>query len=245
MSAGATDGGGERIGGLALVTASARDALARRLADDVAAALARGLDGRGRGALVVSGGTTPAPMFAALAAREDIDWSSVTVTLADERWVPPSDAASNERLVRETLLVGAAAAARFVPLYVDLRRPTEEALARVDAALEAMPRPFDAVVLGMGTDGHTASLFPDAPELERGMDDRRLAVAPMHPPSAPQARISLTRATLVDARSLFVHVTGEDKRAVLERALADEPRLAPIARVLDAAVDRATIYWSA
>lgn len=240
------NGGGvnadDALGGFPLVTADDAASLAARLADDVAGGLGEALAARGAASLVVSGGSTPRPFLERLA-RASLDWSRVAVTLADERWVDAGHADSNAALVRATLLVGPAAAARFVALHEDAATP-EEGLDAVARRIDAMPRPFDVVVLGMGGDGHTASLFPDAPELEHAMTDTTSPVAAMHPPSVPQARITLTRAALLDSRARFLHVTGADKRDVLERALADEPRLAPIARVLDGAPDGVTIYWA-
>ena len=234
--------GADTLGGLALVTAEDRDALGARLAEEVARRLERAIERRGEASLVVSGGSTPMPFLRSLAGRP-LDWSKVSVTLADERWVAPGHEDSNEGLVRRALLSGPAASARFVSLHADAPTP-EEALDALDARLAALPRPFDVVVLGMGGDGHTASLFPDAPELEHGMETRERSVAAMRPASVSQARVTLTRAALLDSEARFVHVSGEDKRDVLERALADEPRLAPIARVLDEAPEGVTIYWA-
>ena len=144
-------------------TADGAETLARDLADITAARLRAAVSARGAASLVVSGGRTPAPMFRALRACE-LPWERVTVTLADERWVPADAADSNERMVRAELLQGAAAAARFVGL-VNAAPTPEAGRAATDAALRAIPRPFDVVMLGMGNDGHTASLFPDAPAL--------------------------------------------------------------------------------
>ena len=235
-------GGEQRLGGFPLVREATAEALAERLAGDVAARLEQALGRRGRASLVVSGGGTPKPFFRHLSAAA-IDWSGVVVTLADERWVAPGHPSSNETLVRETLLEGAAAAARLVGLYARTGTP-EQGLDLIAEHLGEVPRPFDVVVLGMGGDGHTASLFPDAPELERGMDERERPVVAMHPPSVDEARVTLTRAALVDSEARFLHLVGEDKRHVLERALADEPRLAPIARVLDERPEGVAIYWS-
>ena len=232
-----------RVGGLPLVTAGDREALGRALAEDIAGRLGEAIEARGAASLVVSGGSTPAPMFAALA-RADIDWSKVVVTLADERWVAPDHEDSNEALVRRTLLVGRAAEATFVPLYREAPSP-EAALGSVHAALAETPRPFDVVVLGMGNDAHTASLFPDAPELERAMSERDSLVWITRPPSVAQARITLTAAALLDSRHCVLHVCGADKREVLEQAMGGPPPRAPIARLLSSRAEGVALYWSA
>ena len=228
---------GATLAGLPLHAADDAHALAGRLARHVAARLAEAIEARGAASLAVSGGSTPPPMFDALA-RETIDWSRVAVTLADERAVPLDDPASNEAMVRERLLAHEAGAARMVGLYRE-----DGDLARVTGALGAIARPFDVVILGMGGDGHTASLFPDAPELEAAMASSETVLF-MRPPSADQLRITLTRAALLDARELLLHVTGAAKRAVLEGAMdawrerGDVPATLPIARVLGAAAAR-------
>jgi len=197
-------------------------ALDAALADFVIARLSAGLAERGRASLVVSGGRTPRGFFARLAAA-DLDWSRVGITLADDRWVPPDHADSNERGVREHLLIGPVAAARFVPLYDGSATP-EAGCAAFRAGLATLAQPFDVLILGMGGDGHTASLFPDAAEIGAGLDLANDAdCLAVHPTQAPHARLSLTRRRLLDSRCLVLHVTGLDKREVLERALADGP----------------------
>ena len=235
------------IAGLPLRTAPGAAALADRLAADVAASLRAALETRGQASLVVSGGSTPAAMFDRLA-HEALDWSRVGVTLADERAVPPDHEDSNERLVRTRLLVDEAAAARFTPLY-----RSDGDLARVGAALDALARPFDVVLLGMGTDGHTASLFPDAPELEAALAGDE-AVMGIVPPSTPHPRITLTRRALLDARRCVLHVVGAAKRDVLEAAMAawreggDAPGTPPVARALGAASEApgvaVEVWWA-
>ena len=205
--------------------AESAELLALDLAGFVAQRLREGLAIRGQALLVVSGGSTPMPFFKALSGMA-LDWSHVCVTLADERWLPADHADSNERLVREGLLQGAAAQARFLPLFNGAASP--EAAQRVlDEALAGLPWPADVVVLGMGGDGHTASLFPHAPELAdalaEGEGPRCLPVAVPAPPNVPVPRLSLTRRALLDARHLVIHVTGASKLALIEQAMLDGP----------------------
>lgn len=199
--------------------------LAQDLAHRVAEALRAGLAQRGQALLVVSGGSTPVPFFEALS-QAPLDWLHVSITLADERWVPPDHADSNERLVRRHLLRGAAAQARFVPLHNQAASATR-GLPEIESAVAALPWPADAVVLGMGGDAHTASLFPRAPELAQALDDTRpercLAVGVPASPNVPVARISLNRRSLLDTAWLAVHVTGRAKWFVLEQALEEGP----------------------
>ena len=225
-------------------TAADPQTLAETLARDIADELRAAVAARGSASLVVSGGSTPRPLFAALA-RTPLPWRDVVVTLADERWVPPSHQDSNEALVRRHLLVGEAAAARFVGLWNDTPTP-EEGHAACERALTAVPRPFDVLVLGMGGDGHTASLFPGAAELAAGLDrsSHRLCLA-VHPTHAPHPRMSLTLPALAASRRVILHLTGATKRQVLDRALADGPEdQLPIRAVLRHATAGVDLYWS-
>jgi 6-phosphogluconolactonase len=177
-------------------------AAADAAAGAIAAAVAAGVEARGAASLVLTGGRTPGPIYDRLA-RTALPWGRVRVTLSDERCVEPTSSASNERLLRERLLVGPAAAARLV---------------RLDD-LQQMPRPFDLVLLGMGEDGHVASLFPGSPALAEGLSGAGPVVAvPAGRPAPAEDRLSLTLPTLLDAREVLIFVTGEAKRAVLDRA---------------------------
>jgi 6-phosphogluconolactonase len=188
----------------ALVTGTLRDAIATR----------------GRATLAVSGGNTPRPLFARLAQTE-LAWNKVDITLVDERWVDISDDASNEKMLRSTLLAGPAGLAHFVPL----KNSAASAAAGVPAAAAALAqlvRPFDLVMLGMGDDGHTASLFPGAPQLAEGLATKASCLA-VTPPAAPHERITLSAHQLLDTRRLVLHISGAQKLRALHEALADGP----------------------
>lgn len=203
------------------------------LADAIVGRLRTALAERGEASLVLSGGKSPIPLFERLRVAE-LDWSKVWITLADERWVTPDHPDSNEGLLRTHLLRDAASNARFVPLKSE-HDTAAEALADRTAALAAIPRPFDVVVLGMGEDGHTASLFPGAAGLAAAMDPTGSTVlAAIDPPAyAPHPRITLTLTALLDARVVMLAIAGAAKRAVYEQArdAVSAPTL-PIARLL-------------
>lgn len=216
-----------------------RKRLALQLAEAVAEALRADLATQARALLVLSGGSTPVPFFKALAGC-DLPWERVQVTLADERWVAEDAADSNARLVREHLLQGHAAAATFVPLTTADATP-EQGAAAVAERIEALAWPASVVILGMGGDGHTASLFPDSRELGLALTTEAAVVA-VRTPSQPQPRITLSAERLHQARRHVLHITGGDKRAVLARALAgDDVRELPIRAFL--ACPLAT-YWA-
>jgi len=190
------------------------ETLARTLAADVAASLRRRLEAHDCASLVVSGGRTPAAFLRELA-RCPLDWSRIHVTLADERCVAAADPASNLRLVREAFAGTAAAAAPL--LEIDATR--DDAAATWGVALQSLPLPFAAVVLGMGDDGHFASLFPGMPGLAAALaSDGPVTVVPGLAPVEPKARLSMTLAALLSTDLLVLHVTGASKLATLQRA---------------------------
>ncbi|MEO6925321.1 MAG: 6-phosphogluconolactonase [Rhodanobacter sp.] len=219
-------------------------AQAQALGERVSERLRNALSERGQAVLAVSGGSTPKDLFEQLS-REKLDWSKVQVTLVDERWVPDSDERSNARLVKSHLLQHAAASATFVPLYTGDATP-EAGLAKADARINALPLPFDVVVLGMGEDGHTASFFPDGDHLAEALDMQGSArVLPMHAPDAGEPRITLTLATLLETRALYLLVSGEKKRDVLADARLGlgAARDYPVRAVLTQQRVPVAVYW--
>jgi 6-phosphogluconolactonase len=221
---------------------AARSELAAALAATVADVLTKAIERRGAGFLAVSGGNTPAQFFAELS-QMPIDWEKVVVTLVDERFAPPSSPRSNARLVMEKLLKGPAAAARFVPLYREADS-AEEAAALAGEPLRALPWPLDVAILGMGTDGHTASFFPDAVNLNALLDPASgRIILPVRAPSAGEPRLTLTLGSILKAGLVALHIEGAEKRQVLERALGPDRRL-PIRAVFDHAQRPVQIFWA-
>lgn len=207
-------------------------ALADAAAHAIEDRLAQALQAQSRASLVATGGRSPGPIFDRLTASAAVDWSRVVVTLSDERCVPADDPVCNARLVRERLLVGPSGKAHLLPLW-----PEPD-----PAAIEAL-RPFDAVMLGMGEDGHIASLIPGDPGLEDGLtaaDATRLVPAGLGKP--PVARITLTLSALLDSRAIFLLIAGETKRGVVQLALAGEDL--PVGRLISQSKTPIRIFWT-
>jgi len=221
-----------------------KEDLAVALAETVAEHLKDGIEQRGAAVLAVSGGSTPGRFFAVLGRRKDIDWEKVTVTLVDERWVPETSSRSNAGLVNEKMLQGPAASARFVPLWSGGEEPTDAAIAATNAAIAALPTPFDAVILGMGNDGHTASFFPGGDTLAAALNDPGPALA-IRAPGAGEPRVTLTLPRLLATAGLYLHIEGEEKLATLDKAGEEGPiEDMPIRAVLRQDQTPLTIFWS-
>jgi 6-phosphogluconolactonase len=205
-------------------------------------ALAHRLEFQQEASLVVSGGSTPARCFTALA-DADLDWANIHVLLSDERWVAPGDEASNESFVRRTLLQRRAAAARLLPVYAAGSEPGRRC-DDLDAELRILPFPFACALLGMGEDGHFASLFPDADTLEAGLDveNTHLCVV-VDTPASPYVRLSLTLAALSRSDEIVLLMFGEAKRAVYERAKTAKNSL-PVAHLLKQKRAPVRVYWA-
>ncbi|MCT8328714.1 6-phosphogluconolactonase [Albidovulum sediminis] len=207
------------------------------LADVLASELSAALRQNETVSFCVAGGTTPGPVFDILSAI-NLDWGRVTVFPSDERWVDETSERSNARLLKKRLLVGKAAAARFLPLYADTPLP-EDAVDALSAAI-APCLPISVALLGMGADMHTASLFPGADRLAEALAPDAPVLVPMRAPGAGEARVTLSARVIEDAMSIHILITGAEKRAALMRAQTLSPEEAPVRAVLDAA----TVHWA-
>lgn len=214
-----------------------RDMMMLRLAQRIASELGESLRGNDRATLSVPGGTTPGPVFDTLSGA-DLDWARVSVMLNDERWVPEDNPRSNTALIRRRLLTGRAAEATLVPLYA--RTPTpEDALDALSDGIRPH-LPISVLLLGMGADMHTASLFPGADKLADAMAQDAPPLMALRAEAAGEPRITLTLPVLRNALRIHVLITGKEKRAALERARKLPPEQAPIAALLD----QAQVHWA-
>ncbi len=213
-----------------------REALMAGLAAAIAGQLRAAL-AQGPATLSVPGGTTPGPVFDALS-ETDLDWARVAVVLNDERWVPEDSPRSNTRLLRERLLRGKAASATLVPLHADAPQP-EDRLTLLSEGI-APHLPITVLLLGMGNDMHTASLFPGADKLAQALAPDAPILMALRAEAAGEARITLTARVLQAAHHIHILITGPEKRAALDRALTLPAIEAPIRVVLD----QATVHWA-
>lgn len=219
--------------------------LAEAVAGDVGFIIDSALDARGEALIALPGGKTPLPIYAKLAAAK-LDWKRVTIVPTDDRLVPMTDELSNVRAIARTFLP---AGARVFPITGDIADYTLAGNS-ANAKLSELKFPLDLAWLGVGKDGHTASIFP-GPDLDAALNapKGRNAIGVMPDPlpaEAPVARVTLTRSALLSARTLLITVTGQDKRELLEGAIADgQSSKLPIGRVLAEAEQPIDIHWCA
>jgi len=207
-----------------------RDLLVMDLANKLAGDLREALGHQDRASLVVPGGSTPGPIFDVLCAA-DIDWERVDVMLSDERWVPDTSERSNTKLLRERLLIERAAAARFVPLYLPYSEP-EEGLAELSQSCRYV-LPISVLLLGMGVDMHTASLFPDADRLDEALSPDAPILLPMRAKGANEPRITLTAPVLNGAIKKHLVIFGDEKRKAYVAAKSLPATDAPVRAIMD------------
>ena len=221
-----------------------QSALVAELTARIGNTLIDAINTRGCASLAVSGGTTPVPMFEALS-RVDLAWDKVVISLVDERWVDVSAHDSNENLVRSHLLKNKAAAARFIGMKT-AALTVDEGEKECSERLQSIPMPYDILVLGMGGDGHTASLFPGAEKLASAVDMSSgcicMGIAPV---TAPHERMTLTLPAILNSRDIILHISGEEKRKVYEKAMSEGPLAEmPVRFVLQQARVPVTVYWA-
>jgi len=218
--------------------------LCRSLAPSLADTLRAGIERHGRAAAALAGGATPFPLYRELAGQS-LDWAQVTLMPGDERWVAADHEASNLRAIRGAFR---AVPARFGALVPD-EPGALPSLTVARATLDAVAGPLDLCVLGMGLDGHFASLFPHAPELATALDpDDEQALVIVRPDplpeNAPFARVSLTLSAISAARRIVLVLRGQDKREVIEHARGADPARYPVAALLDHCDRTLDIHWS-
>lgn len=219
-----------------------REAASLAAAGQIVSALERRIAAQGNASLVVSGGTSPAQCLRALSSSE-LSWPDVHVVLSDERWVPADHVDSNERMIRETLLQDAAAGAILHGLYRE-GVTAEQRCIQFNDDFKSLPFPFACALLGMGADGHFASLFPDAANLGDGLnpDFAGLCMA-VQTDASPYERVSLTLAALSRSDEIVLLIFGEDKWTTLQSAKAG-PDAYPVSRLLLQKRAPVSIYWA-
>ena len=222
---------------------SSKEQLDRSLSQRIAKIMSRALRDYSKGTLVVSGGRSPIGFFKLLS-KTQIDWANIVVTLADDRWVDVSHKDSNERLVRDLMLRNHAENAKFVSLKTGDDSASDGAIELEHSFPKIIS--FSLVILGMGADGHTASIFPNTDSLRDGIDlNSSKQFIASKPADAPHMRISMTARRLLAADEIIIHITGDEKRKVLDKALAGtDAAEIPVRIILNQAKVPVTVFWS-
>lgn len=224
---------------------SSRDALINGAINTCYKTLGEAIKKRGQGVFLGAGGSTPGPVYRGLS-QKTLDWDKITIGLTDERWVPLSDPASNEALMRATLHQNKAAAATLLPMVTNASKPPVQEVPAVNALYADAARACDIMILGMGADAHTLSWFPEADGLRAALDpeNQQMVCAVEAKQSAVTGkhtkRMTLTLPAIKHAKHIILLITGDEKLAVLE----DSAPNTPIRHMIHVADDRLAIYWS-
>jgi 6-phosphogluconolactonase len=212
--------------------------LANRIAVDLQDAIAQ----KNKATLILSGGNTPKKLFAALS-QIDMAWEKVIIGLCDERWVPNDHLDSNEKMIKENLMQNFASKAEFIGMFLEAKSAQNSEL-ECSKALRVGLYPFDVLVLGMGDDAHTASLFPNNEKLEEAYAREELCIS-IVPTTAPHTRMSLTLKAILSANKIYLHLQGASKLKVYNEALSGEDRFAmPIRSVLKQNQKEIEVYYA-
>lgn len=221
---------------------TSRDEASHRLSQLLLETLSAAINEKNSASLVVSGGSTPKPMFQELSSQK-LAWKKVTVIPSDERCVPLDHPDSNEAMIARELQQDQAVDLNLFS-YVDLSQDPDESMANINRRLGTLPLPFDSVVLGMGDDGHTASLFPDSPDIDTALLSDQLCIR-QSIPRLPVDRLSLTLKALLNAKSVHLFFFGSEKRAVYEKAAkAGETAEYPVRGILHQTQTPVTVWWA-
>ena len=215
-----------------------RDLLVMSLTKNLVGNLRNALSNQERVSFVVPGGTTPGPVFDILSAA-DIDWDRVDLMLSDERWVPNTSDRSNTRLLEQRMLVDNAAKARLIQLYLPYETP-EEAMETLTQECSCM-FPISVLLLGMGADMHTASLFPGADQLDLALGNEAPILVAMRSPAASEPRITLSARFLNGAIKKHLIIFGAEKKSAFKKAQTLSAKEAPVSAVFDAL----NVHWAA
>ena len=228
---------------------SSREELFQKAANQCAVQITRGIEKQGRASIAVPGGSTPAPVFELLS-KMSLDWHNVLVAPTDERWVDVSEQTSNQKLLQQTLLVNQAANAKLMAMK-NSAETAEQGQAESERCVSELDRPFDLVMIGMGNDGHFASLFPGSNPFEQAMDlnnpDSCIAIDATGCPVAGDntERMSLTLSAILDAKLVMILITGKEKLEVLRSAEKENnPSEKPIAALLNQNQTPVEVYWA-
>ncbi len=220
-----------------------RHLLDEALADKVAAILSSAVKQKGKASIAVSGGSTPKGFFSALS-KKRLPWAQITITLADERWVDIDSNDSNTKLVHENLLQNEAVNAKFFHLKQGSELTTET-LSDLNVAVTQQLLPLDVLILGMGEDGHTASLFPCSDEISECFSPESTPLLKVVPKTAPHQRITFSFAALAQSKNTILHISGSSKKQVLAKAIAEQDiKEMPIRAFLHADNINTQVYWA-
>lgn len=221
-----------------------QESLIEVLSQKIIEQLKEAIDQNGKASLIVSGGSTPKPLFRKLSTTS-LEWDKVNVGLCDERWIPVADENSNEHLVKTYLLQGEASKATFIGMFMEELDVQTAEKSCTDKMKETL-FPFDVLILGMGNDAHTASLFPDNAKLEKALDldNEDLCIA-IEPTTAPYMRMSLTRSAILSAKHIYLHFEGEEKLTVYGEVITgDDMYKMPIRSVLNQDTKDVEVYYA-
>ena len=217
-----------------------KSALELELASTICMLLSESIINNGVASIALSGGSTPKALFNILS-QEELEWDKILVTLVDERWVKNDSPLSNEKFLKENLLINNASKAKFKSLVPD-NFDIDNAISDYENFLTKLSSPFDIVILGMGSDGHTASWFPDAIEIDKALDSNGPNVLITSPISQPTQRITLGMPMVLNAKNIFLHITGEEKKDFLLNILNSDDL--PIHRTFKQSKKPINIFWA-